>query len=138
MIYILKWRKYMIYIVQTWFSVLAKHVVSTGYIPFNCLWTNQVRRCPLFVFYLTEEVRPTHGDSKAEVDFWKRGCSRTGVAKQGVWNWHTILNDPELSFILCYFSNFDLLKLFIWFHFVVFMRLPNLVFLLNFQNLSSP
>nr|TKW13573.1 hypothetical protein SEVIR_5G110700v2 [Setaria viridis] len=33
---------------------------------------------------------------------------RTGVAKHGVGNWRTILNDPELSSILCYRSNVDL------------------------------
>lgn len=65
---------------------------------------------------------------------------RTGVAKHGVGNWRTILNDPELSSILCYRSNVDLkvktvhlisLKL------TLFKGLPNLVFLLNFQNSSS-
>ena len=40
------------------------------YIPFSCLWTKQVRRSTLvFVLYLTEEIRSTHGGSKAEVDF---------------------------------------------------------------------
>jgi myb proto-oncogene protein len=33
---------------------------------------------------------------------------RTGVAKHGVGNWRTILNDPELSSILRYRSNVDL------------------------------
>ena len=33
---------------------------------------------------------------------------RTGVAKHGVGNWRTILNDPELSSVLRYRSNVDL------------------------------
>ena len=33
---------------------------------------------------------------------------RTGVAKHGVGNWRTILNDPELSSTLRYRSNVDL------------------------------
>ncbi|KAF8704897.1 hypothetical protein HU200_031138 [Digitaria exilis] len=38
----------------------------------------------------------------------EEGALRTGVAKHGVGNWRTILNDPELGPILCSRSNVDL------------------------------
>lgn len=90
--------------------------------------------------YCTRLRRLHMGAPKQRWTSEEEAALRTGVAKHGVGNWRTILNDPELSPILCYRSNVDLkvktvhlisLKL------ALFNRLPNLVFLLNFRNSSS-
>ena len=69
---------------------------------------------------------------------------RTGVAKHGVGNWRTILNDPELSSILRYRSNVDLkvktvdlipLKLSLLKELPIFcipVKFPELIFTLNY------